>query len=104
MTVTNHLSVTNRTCTNLTCANLYSFINTSIITQCINYNSSVVNFINTSIVNLQSNLLGTAYYGARIILWPGGTLSTSTDWYGLGVNNGTILYHAPTSAKHLFQN
>ena len=28
---------------------------------------------------------------------------TSTDWYGLGVNNYTMLYNGPTSAKHSFQ-
>ena len=57
MTVTNNLSATNFTTTNLTCPNLYNFINTSIITQCSNYNASIISFINTSIVNSQSNLL-----------------------------------------------
>ena len=47
--------------------------------------------------------LGTTYTGAKIVLRPGGTLSTSTDWYGLGMNNYTMLYNAPTSAKHSFQ-
>ena len=43
-TVTNNLSAASITCTNLTCANLYSFINTSIINQCTSYNSSLVVF------------------------------------------------------------
>ena len=42
VTITNNLSATNFTCTYLTCANLYSFINTSIIYQCTNYKSSSI--------------------------------------------------------------
>jgi hypothetical protein len=57
LTVTNNVSSMGVFCTNLSCTNLYSFINTSIITQCGNYNSSLVSFINTSIVNSQTNLL-----------------------------------------------
>ena len=55
LTVTNNISSTSIYCTNLSCNNLYSFINTSIITQCGNYNSSLVSFVNTSIVNINSN-------------------------------------------------
>ena len=112
LTVTNNVSCAAITTTNITCANLTSFINTSIstqctnyngslvsfintsvINQCTNYNSSLVSFINTSIVNINSNFnnvtgriifnnnaLSTTYSGSKIILWPGGTLSTSTDW------------------------
>ena len=42
-----------------------------------------------------NNSLSTAYNGAKIILWPGGMLSTSTDWYGLGMNSYTMLYNQP---------
>ena len=50
LTVTNNLSTANITTTNITCPNLYSFLNTSFITQCANFNSSLVSFINLSIV------------------------------------------------------
>ena len=154
LTVTNNVSTANITTTNITCANLYSFINTSISTQCTNYNSSLVSFINTSVINqctnynsslvsfintstisqctnynsslvsfintsiinaafnltnvmntiiFNYNALGTTYSGAKIVLWPGGTLNTSTDWYGFGMNSYTLVYNAPTSAKHSFQ-
>ena len=56
LTVTNKLGATNLACTNLACANLYLVINTSIVNQCTNYNTSSITFINASIVNSQSNL------------------------------------------------
>ena len=42
LTVTSNLSSTSIYCTNLSRTNLYSFINANIITQCTNYNGSLV--------------------------------------------------------------
>ena len=47
--------------------------------------------------------LSTTYSGARVVLWPGGGLSTSTDWYGFGINGNTLVYNVPTSSIHSFQ-
>jgi len=52
--------------------------------------------------NSNSNL-ATTYAGARVVLYPGGGLSTSTDWYGLGMNSYILVYNAPTGARHSFQ-
>ena len=49
------ISCLSLSCTNISCTNLYNNINSSIIAQCPNYNSFLVSFINTSIVNAQSN-------------------------------------------------
>ena len=35
-------------------------------------------------------------------MWPGGGLSTSTDWYRFGMNN-TGINNAPSSCLHSFQ-
>ena len=43
------------------------------------------------------------YTGGKIILWPGTTLSTSTDWYGFGMNGNTLVYNVPSGMKHSFQ-
>ena len=64
-----------------TCANLYMFINIS-INQCTNYNTSFITFINTSIVNLQTNLTNitnwkannAALSVANVVLWANATL------------------------------
>ena len=68
LTVTNNVSCAAITTTNITCANLTSFINTSISTQCTNYNSSLVSFINTSIINQCTN-----YNGSLISFKPVGS-------------------------------
>ena len=47
--------------------------------------------------------LSTTYSGARVVLWPGGGLRTSTDWYGFGMNGNTLVYNAPSSCIHSFQ-
>ena len=54
-------------------------------------------------INFLASSLGTTYTGWRIFLWPGTGLSTSTDWYGLGMNSYTMIYNGPTGAKHSFQ-
>ena len=50
-----------------------------------------------------NNNLATTYAGARVVLFPGSGLSTSTDWYGLGMNGNTLVYNAPSTARHSFQ-
>jgi hypothetical protein len=47
--------------------------------------------------------LATTYTGARIVLWPGSGFSTSTDWYGLGMNSGQMVYNVPSGQTHSFQ-
>ena len=49
------------------------------------------------------NSLGTTFTGAQVVLWPGGTLYSLTDWCGSGIKAGKILYNAPINAKHSFQ-
>ena len=45
-------------------------------------------------LTVTNNLSATNFYtGARVILWPGTRLPTSTDWYGLGMNGGTLVYN-----------
>ena len=55
-----NISCLSLSCTNISCTNLYNYINTSIISQCANYNSSLVSFINTSIIN-QCNAYNISY-------------------------------------------
>ena len=46
-------------------------------------------------INFPVGSLGTTYVGSRIILWPGTGLSSSTDWYGLGMNSVTTVCNVP---------
>ena len=77
----------------------------------INMNTNNVNLTNgkltlngNGIIYFYSNSnLATTYAGARIVLWPGSGTSSSTDWYGFGMNGGQLVYNVPSGQAHSFQ-
>ena len=89
-------------------------INSSLLNVSQNYwnsNTSITN-INSSRLNVSQNYwnsntsitnLATTYTGARIVLWPGSGISTSTDWYGFGMNSGQMVQNVPSGQTHSFQ-
>ena len=53
--------------------------------------------------NAYSNTLATTYTGARIVLWPGIGTPSSTDWYGIRMNRGQLVYNVPSGQMHSIQ-
>ena len=53
----------------------------------------------TGIISFPTTMtLATDISAARLILWPG----TGNDWYGFGMNGGTLNYNVTTGAVHKF--